>query len=525
MNSRHALLVMLSLTCVLNASYAAADKNKNDKKSEPAKPVAAAKTATPKAAPSAVPTKAAPAAAPATRAAVQESKPVSGDGATGHSLPNRATTGGLKPMTPPANTTHEKMRSGAAEQAGVRHDTPGSAAPQERVSGEGLHQRMTVHSNPEVRAQALERSTAERSRFARSNEPIRLARTDRVVLTHLRIVPSTYHYRREVFYGTYGWRSPDYVYRLHSHYGLWDTTFLAFALDHVADEQYALMLYNHQGEPAFQQWMQDTDRLAADDLDLRAQLHIVKRQMASLGQSGRSPDPSYVPADAQDLALAPEVIEETEAPEGRSSAPDSASGESDQAASDGEKALTGEEITRLTAGAEAAKEDDKPLTADEITRLMPAEPVDQRNANGDKQVQLVMQQPVMQPATQQPVMQVQAPSKNDDSSKTSPAKRSNALTNEDKSHSSASSKVEGGKVESVDGQYVRWNRGLLQGIRPGQAVRIVRQGHEIGRGRAIDVRAAESDVEIDVVTGVAEIIVGDEVQLERRGRTADMARP
>jgi hypothetical protein len=519
---------MLSLTCVLSASYAAADKNKNDKKSEPAKPVAAAKTAAPKAAPNAVPTKAVPAAAPATRTVVRESKPVSGVEATEHSLPNRATTA----------TAHEKMHSGPAEQAGVRHDTPASAAPRERVSGEGLHPRMTEHSSREVRAQALERSTAERSRFARANEPIRLARTDRVVLTHLRIVPSTYHYRREVFYGTYGWRSPDYVYQLRSHYGLWDTTFLAFALDHVADEQYALMLYNHQSEPAFQQWMQDTDRLAVDDLDLRAQLHVVKQQMASLGQSGRSPDPSYVPADAQDLALAPEVIEETEAPEGRSPAPGNASGESDQAASDAEKALTGEEITRLTAGAEAAKEDDKPLTADDITRLMPAEPDDHPNAN-DNQVQPVRQQPVIQqpvmqpvvqavmqqPAAQQPVMQVPAPSENDESSKTSPAKRSNALAKEDKSHSSAGGKVESGTIQSVDGQYVRWNRGLLQGIRPGQAVRIVRQGHEVGRGRAIDVRTVESDVEIDVVTGVAEIIVGDEVQVERRARTADMPRP
>jgi hypothetical protein len=385
---------------------------------------------------------------------------------------------------------------------------------------------MTVHSSRELRTQALERSTAERSRFARAKEPIRLARTDRVVLTRLRIVPSTYHYRREAFYGTYGWRSPDYVYRLHSHYGLWDATFLAFALEHVTDEQYALMLYNHQGEPAFQQWMQDTDRLAADNLDLRAQLHIVKQQMARLGQSGRSPDPSYVPADAQDLALAPEVIEETEAPEGNPSAPGSASGESDQAASDDEQALTGDEITRLTAGAEAAKEDDKPLTADEITRLLPAEPVDHRNENGGNQVRPVMQQQVtQQPVMQQPVMQVQAPLKNDDSSKTSPAQRSNALTNEGKSHSLAGGKVEGGTIQSVEGQYVKWNRGLLQGIRPGQAVRIVRQGHEIGRGRAIDVRAADSDVEIDVVTGVAEIIVGDEVQVERRGRTADMPRP
>jgi hypothetical protein len=85
--------------------------------------------------------------------------------------------------------------------------------------------------------------------------------------------------------------------------------------------------------------------------------------------------------------------------------------------------------------------------------------------------------------------------------------------------------IQGGTIQSVDGQYARWNRGRLHGVRPGVAVRIFRQGQEIGRGRATDVRRTESDIEIDSVSGVAEIIVGDEVQVETRSGSRDVLRP
>ncbi|MEA2235465.1 MAG: hypothetical protein QOC81_189 [Thermoanaerobaculia bacterium] len=80
-------------------------------------------------------------------------------------------------------------------------------------------------------------------------------------------------------------------------------------------------------------------------------------------------------------------------------------------------------------------------------------------------------------------------------------------------------------IQSVDGQYARWNRGTLHGIRPGLPVRIFRQGQEIGRGRATDVRSAESDIEIDSVSGVAEISVGDEVQVEMGSGRRDVLQP
>lgn len=73
-----------------------------------------------------------------------------------------------------------------------------------------------------------------------------------------------------------------------------------------------------------------------------------------------------------------------------------------------------------------------------------------------------------------------------------------------------------GTVQSIDGQYVRWNRGTVHGIRQGRQVRLLRHGIEIGRGRVIDVRETDSDVEIDSVSGVAEVAVGDAVDVEAR---------
>jgi hypothetical protein len=54
---------------------------------------------------------------------------------------------------------------------------------------------------------------------------------------------------------------------MYPRYGLWDAAFLAFALKHLAEEQYAMMLYNQ--------------------------------------------DASYVPPDAQDVALSPDALDES----------------------------------------------------------------------------------------------------------------------------------------------------------------------------------------------------------------------
>ena len=176
------------------------------------------------------------------------------------------------------------------------------------VDHERLHERLAVHPGASERQHAYEHSREERVRFERHIGTIHFVPAHRVVLTRIRIVPTTYYYRRNVFYDTYGWHAPFYVYHLYPRYGLWDATFLAFALDHIAEEQYALMFYHHRHDAEIEQWMDDNDRLAADNEDLRAQLDEMKAKMDTFEQSGVTADPAYVPADAQDVALSPEVI-------------------------------------------------------------------------------------------------------------------------------------------------------------------------------------------------------------------------
>jgi hypothetical protein len=167
---------------------------------------------------------------------------------------------------------------------------------------------MQMHPGATERQHAFEHSRVERQQFTRHVSAIHFVPAHRVVLSNIRIVPTTYHYRRTVFYDTYAWQPPGYVYGFYPRYGLWDATFLAFALDHIAEEQYALMFYHHQNEQELQQWMSDADRLASDNEELRSKLDLMKEQMATLQEAGITSDPSYVPPDAQDVALSPEVI-------------------------------------------------------------------------------------------------------------------------------------------------------------------------------------------------------------------------
>jgi hypothetical protein len=203
--------------------------------------------------------------------------------------------------------THDSSSSSSSHthSASVNSHDRGNYHP---VDHAHLHEVLHAHSGPEERARAFDRSHIERERFVRHAAVIRFVPAHRVVLARIRIVPTTYYYRRTVFYDTYGWAPAGYVYRMYPRYGLWDAAFLAFALDHIAEEQYALMIYHHRNEAEIQQWMDDSDRLAAENDDLRAKLENMKLQMSKMEEQGVAIDPSYVPPDAEDVALAPEVI-------------------------------------------------------------------------------------------------------------------------------------------------------------------------------------------------------------------------
>lgn len=66
-----------------------------------------------------------------------------------------------------------------------------------------------------------------------------------------------------------------------------------------------------------------------------------------------------------------------------------------------------------------------------------------------------------------------------------------------------------GAVTAVEGGYVTWDRGEADGVATGMTVVFHRGAQRVGSGRVSDVRAHESVVDMEEVTGVVEIKVGD----------------
>jgi hypothetical protein len=115
---------------------------------------------------------------------------------------------------------------------------------------------------------------------------------------------SDYYARRTVFYDTYRWSPPVYVYRSYSSFGIWDAMMLWFMLDHINDAQYASMYYHHRDDPGMQQFKKEVDRLSAENAELKAKVAKLDESTKSLEQQGVKQDPSYMPQDAASIALA-----------------------------------------------------------------------------------------------------------------------------------------------------------------------------------------------------------------------------
>ncbi len=125
---------------------------------------------------------------------------------------------------------------------------------------------------------------------------------------------SDYYSRRAVFYDTYRWSPPGYVYSSYPRFGIWDAMMLWFMLDHIENAQYAAMYYNHRDDPGMQQFRNEIDRLSAENTDLKSKVAKLDESAKSLEQQGVKPDPSYVPQDAASVALAADLVR-TQAPE------------------------------------------------------------------------------------------------------------------------------------------------------------------------------------------------------------------
>ena len=122
----------------------------------------------------------------------------------------------------------------------------------------------------------------------------------------------TYFHRRAIFYDSYGYTPPTYIYDLSPSYGMWDARFLAFMLDRIVrtrDKQYVLFYYNNMKDQGLKRWRNHVNKLAAKNAELKDQLAILDQEVARL--NGTPQHLGYIPEEVGDVALSPQLIDKS----------------------------------------------------------------------------------------------------------------------------------------------------------------------------------------------------------------------
>ena len=236
MNAKPRILPLVIALSVLSAHALSANDDEKKKPSQPP-PSARPQHSTAPQAPSKAPNVSSKESSSRPGTAAGVTRPQSGRApATSSNRPGTA-AGVTRPQSGRAPATSSQRPGTAAGLVRPQSGRAPATSSQRPVNHAQLQQRMSVHPSQQDRTHAHESYKIERAHFTRHMDPIRFAPEHRLILTRMHVVPGTYYYRRNAFYDTYGWVNPPYVYRMYPRYGLWDATFLAFALNHLAEEQ------------------------------------------------------------------------------------------------------------------------------------------------------------------------------------------------------------------------------------------------------------------------------------------------
>ncbi len=110
--------------------------------------------------------------------------------------------------------------------------------------------------------------------------------------------------KRDSYYRSQNYQPPPHVFNTSPSFGIFNTIFLFWMLDHITNRNVAKAAYNYSDDPAFQKWRQEVETLAKDNSELRSKLAEMDKQIK--GFEGTPKDPGYLPPDVPlEAALAP----------------------------------------------------------------------------------------------------------------------------------------------------------------------------------------------------------------------------
>lgn len=83
------------------------------------------------------------------------------------------------------------------------------------------------------------------------------------------------------YYGSRGYRTPDYAYGGRSSFGVFDAVMLWFLLDTLSDRSHADFFRDNRDDPGYREWRAEADKAAETDPALKAKLDALDAQLAA----------------------------------------------------------------------------------------------------------------------------------------------------------------------------------------------------------------------------------------------------
>ncbi|MGC8602487.1 MAG: TAXI family TRAP transporter solute-binding subunit [Desulfomonilaceae bacterium] len=180
-------------------------------------------------------------------------------------------------------------------------------------SGASKFDRQIIQKQREKSAQeSLKAYKSEQTRFKEPEYKVDQSKLDSNPLYQKGKVYSGFDYRthydnRNQYYKSQGYQPPPYAYNTAPSFGMFDTLFLFWMLDHLSNKSVAATAYNHSDDPGYKKWREEAENLAKDNADLKTKLNELDKQVNSM--AGTPKDPGYLPKNVPpDVALAATVL-------------------------------------------------------------------------------------------------------------------------------------------------------------------------------------------------------------------------
>jgi TRAP transporter TAXI family solute receptor len=190
-------------------------------------------------------------------------------------------------------------KPGESRTSGGYEKPKADAGKQQTFSGGSKFDKQTITQEQKKKSQeSFQQYKAEQAKFKNPDQKFDPKQYESNPLYQKGKVYSGFDHRdhyanRDRYYGAQGYHAPPYAFNSAPSFGMFDTLFLFWMLDHMSNKNVAATAYNHSNDPGFQKWRQEVETMSKDNADLKAKLAEMDKQIKSM--DGTPKDPGYLP--------------------------------------------------------------------------------------------------------------------------------------------------------------------------------------------------------------------------------------